>query len=167
MHGLEPTPDSELNRLKRYESGCLRRMQWAYTKLMARKRSQWPSPPAQACETAPVAMPRSAASEPTLPAEPEPETAPMPEDIGALAEVVDAVMEPETSDPYIVFNYMKQLELTAVAQAKHAAAALAEAAAPPVAPVPPKPSAEVHPAPVFPGNRRARRAAARKARQSG
>jgi hypothetical protein len=27
MHGLEPTPDSELKRLKRYENGCMRRMQ--------------------------------------------------------------------------------------------------------------------------------------------
>ncbi len=169
MHGLEPTPDSELNRLKRYENACLRRMQWSYTKLMARKRSQWPS------AAAPMEREMPADPEPEMSPDPMPAPPPEPEtDYDAIpaehrefARFVDAAMEPDKHDPYIVFNYLKQLELTAEANAKLANEALAEAAAPPVPPAPPKPSEPVRPAPQFKGNRRARKAAARKARKSG
>ena len=188
IHGLEPTPDAELKRLKRYESACTRRKQWAYTKLMARKRSQWSSQPAPVempgvspisgfpphgggIEGGPEPVPTGPSetpfpSEPPLPPEPtptpapEPESESIPEEVREFAAFADALMDPDNCDPYVVHNYLKQMELTAKAKAKLATEALAEAAAPPPSPAPPKPSELVRPAPVFQGNRRARRAAA-------
>jgi hypothetical protein len=142
---------------------------------MARKRSQWPSPPAHDREPAPTAAPiempgaMPADPEPQLPPEPEPSPEPEPawDDAREFGKVMDAMHTPDHNSEYIVFNYFKQLERAATARAKLADDALAEAAAPPVAPAPPKPSETVQPAPQFKGNRRARKAAARRARQAG
>jgi hypothetical protein len=155
MHGLEPTPDSELARLKKYENACMRRKQWAYDRLMARKRMQHPN--THQGDRKPTPMPVG-----TSPADPEPE----PDE---YARLVDVPSEPEPRDPATRFYHFKQMDPAERArfQAWQANAALAEAAAPPVPPALPKPVEAVRPASPFTGNRRERRAAKKKARQSG
>jgi hypothetical protein len=99
---------------------------------------------------------------------PAPQDESIPEEFRELTAVADALMDPDNHDPFITYNFFKNLELSAIAKAKLASEALAVAAAPPKV-EPPKPSEPVRPAPQpeFKGNRRARRAAARRARKSG
>jgi hypothetical protein len=161
MHGLEPTPDSELARLKKYEAACMRRKQWAYDRLMARKRMQHPN--VHQGDRKPTPMPVEKPADPAPAPAPAPVPVPVPEDEFASI--------PEEDREFAVFNYFKQRDLARQARLKagQAEEALADVVATPPPPAPPKPIESVRPASPqqFTGNRRARRAAAKKARQAG
>ena len=58
-----------------------------------------------------------------------PEAESIPEEVREFAAFADALMDPDNCDPFVVHNYLKQMELTAKAKAKLADEALAEAAA--------------------------------------
>ncbi len=57
MAGLERRPDADLRRLRRYEAGCLRRLQTAVACLRARKRESMPHQPARQPQAAPPPWP--------------------------------------------------------------------------------------------------------------
>ena len=149
--GLDVRPDPELNRLRRYEAGCKRRLQWAYMKLKGRgRRAGWterdrkilgdgPTPPGRQ----PSAVGRQPGDRKIL-------------DAGPAASAVEPDFR--TSPEFLAVR-----AALAKSRAENAAGSVA-IVPPPSAPVPARPLAPVPVPNPFPGNRRARRAAMKMAR---
>ena len=143
-------------------------MQWGYTKLMARKRSQWPARPRRwkgrclpipSRRCLPIRCPRRT--------EPETDYDAIPAEHREFARFVDAAMEPDKHDPYIFFSYLKQLESPRRPTPSSPRKRWPKRRRRRCRPRCRSPPSRSVPLRQFQGNRRARKAAARKARKSG
>ena len=148
--GYDVRPDAELNRLRRYEAGCKRRLQWAYMKLKGRGRGRgragWTERDRKVLGDGPPSPGRQP-SDRTIPGD---RPAPLP--------APAATVEPDfrTSPEFLAVREV-------LAKLRGVSSADSVAIVPP--PSAPKADRPVAPVPTpFPGNRRARRAAMKMAR---